>query len=122
MAPLHLTPGDPMARLALLLLLAGCGPSPVAVCAGNHSGSFTGSDQGTLTATLDEKGKTEVTLVGQASGEISTKGKVDRDGTVETEGVVVIRGALDLDTCVSSGTWSQSLLGLSGDWEMTLEP
>lgn len=104
----------------LILFLAGCGPSPVSVCAGNHSGSFDGSDVGTLTATLDEKGKTEVTLVGEASGQYTTKGKIDRDGTIDTEGAVLIQGALDLDSCASSGTWSQSLLGLSGTWEMDL--
>ena len=109
-------------RTFTLCLLVGCGPSPVAVCAGNHEGSFDGSDVGTLTATLDEKGRTDVTLVGEATGTYQTAGKIDRDGSVETEGIVVIQGSLDLETCESSGTWSQSLVGLSGTWRMAPKP
>ena len=110
-----------MPRWTLLLLaLTGCGSSPVAVCAGNHAGTFDGDDLGTLEATLNEKGKAEVTMTGQASGTFNSSGKVDNDGTVEASGLVTIDGTLDLDTCTSSGTWAQGVLGLSGTWSMTL--
>jgi len=110
-----------MKRVIGLCFLVGCGPSPVAVCAGNHVGTFDGSDLGTMQATLDEKGHAEVSLQGQASGNLSADGKVEDDGTILLTGVVKVDGALDLDTCVSSGTWTQSLAGLSGTWSMALE-
>jgi hypothetical protein len=109
-----------MTRFTLPLMVAGCGPSPVAVCAGNHAGSFDGSDIGTVAATLTERGKADITLTGQASGSFDSAGKVDRDGTVETSGVVSISGALDLVTCDSAGTWSGPM-GLSGTWSMSLQ-
>jgi len=110
-----------MRQIPLFLLLTACGPSPVAVCAGNHSGTFDGSDIGTMTGTLDEKGKAKITLVGEASGELSNSGSVDNDGTMTLSGLVAVEGVLDLETCASSGTWDQSLAGLSGTWEMSLD-
>jgi hypothetical protein len=104
-----------------MVALAGCGSSPVAVCAGNHAGTFDGSDVGTLTATLDEKGNASVTMSGEASGSFSSSGNVDDDGTVAASGLVSLTGALDLETCASSGTWDQGALGLSGTWSMALE-
>lgn len=109
-------------RLApVLVLLTACGESPVAVCAGNHQGTFSGSDVGTLTATLDQKGKANVTMTGEASGTFSSNGNVEDDGTVSASGLVVINGDLDLETCESSGTWDQTQLGLTGTWSMSLQ-
>jgi hypothetical protein len=99
----------------------GCGPSPVAVCAGNHSGSFDGSDVGTLSATLDEKGNASVTMDGEASGSLSSSGSVADDGTIDSSGIVSLTGSLDLESCNSSGTWQQGALGLSGTWSMSLQ-
>ncbi len=109
-----------MRLLPVALAVGACGPSPVAVCAGNHAGTFDGSDFGTLEATLDERGRAEVDLTGAASGELEASGKVDRDGTVEVSGVVTIEGALDLDSCESSGTWTGAF-GLNGTWSMALQ-
>ena len=110
-----------MARALILGLLMGCGPSPVAVCAGNHLGTFDGSDVGTLEATLDEKGVAKVTLVGEASGTLSSEGTIEDDGTIDFGGLVTVSGRLDLESCDSSGSWAQSLAGLSGTWTMSLQ-
>ena len=107
-------------RILLLAVLVGCGPSPVAVCAGNHAGTFDGSDIGTLQATLSERGKADVTMEGMASGTFGASGKLKRDGTIEAKGPVTIQGALDLDSCESEGTWTGAF-GLSGTWSMALE-
>jgi hypothetical protein len=112
-----------MSRQALLMTLVlswglvGCGPSPVAVCAGNHAGTFDGYDSGTLEATLNERGKADITLSAMASGTLESSGKVDRDGSIETSGFVSIEGTLDLATCESGGTWSGPF-GVGGTWSM----
>lgn len=109
-----------LARVACLLGLAACGPSPVAVCAGTHVGTFDGGDVGTLEATLDEKGNVDMILVAEASGTFDASGEVKRDGSVSAGGLVTIEGQLDLDTCDSEGTWS-SRVGLDGAWSMALQ-
>jgi hypothetical protein len=108
-----------MKRVLVLCFVVGCGSSPAGVCAGTHVGTFDGSDVGTMSATLDETGKAQVTLVGEASGTLSSDGQVDDEGTILLSGIVSVEGVLDLDTCESSGTWSQSLAGLTGSWSMS---
>ncbi len=106
--------------LVPLLCCAACGDSPVAVCAGNHAGTFDGSDMGTIDGTLDEKGKAELTFDSEASGALTGNGTVDDDGTISLSGLgMVISGDLDLSSCDSSGTWDQNVLGLSGTWTMS---
>jgi hypothetical protein len=112
-----------MRTIALVALLSACGSREFADCAGDHAGTYEGSDQGSLAGTLEPNGKVELTFDSDGDGpSFGASGKVEPGGDVGGSSLIVAwDGQLDMITCASSGTWTNNTMGLSGTWELDLQ-
>jgi hypothetical protein len=86
--------------------------------AGEYTGSFTGGDRGTFTATIAADGQITATGNAQGGGPFTATGTVNSSGTLTLSTGSVSTGALFMGTVTSSGTlsgiWSHPFFGSGG--------
>ncbi len=114
---------------ALLLCAAGtlwtsqgcdtAGGDGVSSCAGSFTGTYTGSEEGLVSATLTPEGMLEATFVRSGTGPDRdlTGGMVDAMGMVTTStGSYQATGSFNLDDCTATGNWTRDMD--SGTWTL----
>ncbi len=100
-------------------------------CASSYVGSFSGTDndgaphQGRFVAQVlleDDLQSASMSFLFYFElndMEFNGEAAVDAAGTITPVGALALTGALDLDNCEGSGTWSFNVLG-EGTWQMDL--
>jgi hypothetical protein len=94
------------------------GSDGLARCAGPHSGSYAGDQEGVARADLYDDGVIEMVFVNfvelEASGTVTPGGEVDGVGYG-----IRVEGTYDFDGCSAEGTWSEIGGDDTGTWVLT---